>query len=111
MDVLRRHQEQRQKMGGQFDELLSLHEQLYQLWEEIVHLQNEDEYSRDLKDLEAQHARTMEIAGRILQVRNEAFGGVNYLSELDIISKVDSMAREAAQRQAMEAGPSPAQAA
>lgn len=91
MEKLREHRGRSTQLREGMDVLESLHEQKYALWHRFIGLRDGPERDERLPELEQIHSEIADLGEKILAKRREMFGTVSRVSELDIISRVESI--------------------
>ncbi len=91
MDVLQAHQGRVKNLSAAMDRLAALHDRLYALWEEIVHLQKPRGAPHEVERLEKLHADARGVAEEIASLSSATFGSLRHASELNLKSQVESL--------------------
>jgi hypothetical protein len=89
MKVLEAHRERTQGLKAAMEGMLSLHDDLYDTWNEIV-AQVEGEQKDRVEKISDLHDRTKELAVQIGDLRRKTFGHLSSESALLLSSMVDS---------------------
>ncbi len=89
MDVLQAHRERVRALQAAVDELMALHAERYDVWSEIVRLNQADAPERYPR-IEALHDQAFSLAERIGRRRAESFGTLSHEARLMLRSEVES---------------------
>lgn len=89
MNVLHEHRDRAKGLKIAMDGMISLHDEMYDTWNDIVALVAGDEKDR-VEKIRELHERTMELAVRIGDLRRTTFGHLSDESALVLSSQVDS---------------------
>ena len=91
MNILRGHRERRARLQQAMDNLESLHEEMYALWERFMALRDGDKGRESRPKQKQIHSEIASLTEKILNQRREVFGEVSRVSELNINSRVESI--------------------